>query len=64
MTGRVENSECLRCCPQRERIGMDQRIKECREGRTSMEYILPFFWQHGEEYRGGNYFYESAGAQT
>ena len=29
---------------------MDQRIKDCLAGKASTEYILPFFWQHGEEH--------------
>ena len=28
---------------------MEKRILECRTGKASTEYILPFFWQHGEE---------------
>ena len=28
---------------------MEQRIKECITGEASTEYILPFFWQHGED---------------
>lgn len=27
---------------------MEQRIQECLVGKESTEYILPFFWQHGE----------------
>ena len=27
---------------------MDGRIAECLADRPSKEYILPFFWQHGE----------------
>jgi len=29
---------------------MDKRLKEVLLGRESTEYILPFFWQHGEEH--------------
>ena len=29
---------------------MEQRIKECLAGNEATEYILPFFWQHGEEH--------------
>ena len=27
---------------------MDKRIRECLVGQAATEYILPFFWQHGE----------------
>lgn len=30
---------------------MEQRILECLEGREATEYILPFFWQHGETHK-------------
>ncbi len=30
---------------------MDRRITDAYEGRTGDGYILPFFWQHGEEHR-------------
>ncbi|NLG28737.1 MAG: glycosyl transferase family 2 [Chloroflexi bacterium] len=29
---------------------MDQRTRECLDGRPATEYILPFFWQHGEDH--------------
>lgn len=29
---------------------MEPRILECINGKASTEYILPFLWQHGEEY--------------
>lgn len=28
---------------------MDRHLQECLEGKESTAYILPFFWQHGEE---------------
>ena len=27
---------------------MSQKLNECLSNRHSREYILPFFWQHGE----------------
>ena len=27
---------------------MSRRLNECLNGTHSTEYILPFFWQHGE----------------
>ena len=29
---------------------MDNRLRDVLENRASTEYILPFFWQHGEEH--------------
>lgn len=29
---------------------MEQKIKDCLAGKASTEYVLPFFWQHGEEH--------------
>lgn len=29
---------------------MEQRIKECLDGKNSTEYVFPFFWQHGEDH--------------
>ncbi len=28
---------------------MEQRLNDVLNGRVPGEYILPFFWQHGEE---------------
>lgn len=30
---------------------MDKKIQECLENRQSGKHILPFFWQHGEDYK-------------
>lgn len=29
---------------------MERKVLECLQGKASAEYILPFFWQHGEEH--------------
>jgi len=29
---------------------MEKRLSECLEGKTPNGYILPFFWQHGEDH--------------
>ena len=30
---------------------MDRKISECLEDKVPGKYILPFFWQHGEEHK-------------
>ena len=29
---------------------MEKRLQECLANQEPTEYILPFFWQHGEEH--------------
>ena len=28
----------------------DKKLEECLAGREETKYLLPFFWQHGEEH--------------